>query len=402
MATQTAWEKIRSALGNLAEPEGLATGAVGGLLFGGPVGVALGIGQGILAKRMRQNELDARAAEQDMLNALDEQHMAALQSAQGVGATELDRAQLDQLGRDYKMLRVLAASPDEQTRQAAMTALAKFGPSVGAYLEDVESRNESVFDKNVSLLDEQADRAREEYRAGLNRGQETQRISQEMHTLLSDPDFDPNNPVNRARLASLLGQTPRELFADPADMGDALRETAAGVPIAQQVAAWISGKAKAEEFEFSKEDWRKVAHAMTLASKRQSDQMLNDAAAVGQRLDAAGQEIGHMPAISYLDRIVSGKVQPGPTVGEASIYQQNIADQKAREAEQRAQQKDVVDEYVKPSVNAVKDTVNEAVDAGASVIKNVAEETLGLFGIRRRKRQASDQAGATGSWRPTN
>lgn len=318
----------REAGSALKQPEGLATAALGAFLINPVVGLALGIGQGILAKRDRQTALDEAAADRELLQSFDQMHQEAIAQVQGTAATDLDREQLNQLDREYGVMRKLALSSDPDTRRQALTKLAEMTPRIGDWLEDIESRNETIFDRNVETLDQSAVVARQNYERGLAQAQTVQRVSSEFHQLLSDPDFDVNNPVSRARLGQLLEQTPREFLADPADMSDALESVGANVGgIMGGILAFYAGKKKAEEFEFSKEDWRKVAYAMNAAADKQAKQTTSDAERIGLMLDKTAGGINHRPALSYLDRIITGKVQEGPGIAGPGVYDE--ADRKA-------------------------------------------------------------------------
>ena len=401
MTDPTFQDRAKGAFRDLTSPEGLATGALGAFLFGGPVGIALGLAQGILGRRMRESELEAQAQEQEMLAQFDKTFLAGQEEAQKLAATDIDRAQLTQVGRDYQMLRKQAMSPDPATRRDAVQKLASFTPQIGAWLEDLEGRNETLLDRNVALLDSQADAVQADYQTALARAQDTQRVASEMHQLLSDPGFDANSMINRARLASLINETPRSLFTDTPDMADALKETGAalgGIPGA--IASWISGKQKAEDFQFSKEDWRKLAYAMQLASKRQTDQQLADATENGRMLDETAQRIGHVPALSYIDRIITGKVQPGATL-DGSMLGEAMAEKQEKE---RAAQRAKADAATAKQGN-VRAMVEKTKEVAENALKSTVRETLDFVGIRIRdqaegkgKKKRPTNGGSTGSW----
>lgn len=323
----------RSAFGALKEPEGLATAALGAFLINPVVGLALGIGQGILARRDRQSALEEAAADRQMLQAFDEMHRQAVESVQGMASTDLDKAQLEQLTRDYLPLQQLAMHPDPAIRRDAFMKLAEMSPRIGDWLEDLEGRNEEVQKGQVGVLDAQGEVLRGNYESALERAKSVQSVAEQFHTLLADPSFDVNNPVNRARLGQLLEQTPREFLADPADMSDMLEKVGANAPgLIGGVLSYLAGKKKAEEFTFTKEDWRKIAFAMQGAAKKQSDQAFADAERGALMLDKAAGGIGYKRPISYLDSVMTGRVQEGASVAGPGVYSE--IDRKA--AEQRA------------------------------------------------------------------
>lgn len=331
-------DKLKSGFGKatsaLKEPEGLATAALGAFLINPVVGLALGIGQGILARRDRQSALEEAAADRAMLQSFDKLHQEAVGQVQGLASTDLDRAQLEQLGRDYAPLQQLAMHPDPAIRKDALFKMAEMSTRVGDWLEDLEGRNEAVFDSQVGVLDKAADTARMNRETAIDQGRQVASVAEQFHSLLSDPTFDVNSPAGRARMGQLLEQTPREFLADPADFSDTLEKVGANAPgVIGAITSYFAGKMKAEEFTFTKEDWRKVAYAMQTASKHKTDQAISDAERVGVTLDRAAGGLGYKPAYSYLDRIMTGEVQDVEGVSGAPGVYDEI--QRA-EAERRA------------------------------------------------------------------
>jgi hypothetical protein len=308
----------RSAFDALREPEGMATAALGAFLINPLVGLALGVGQGILARRDRKSALDIAAFENGMLRDLDAMHQEAVAAVQGQAATETDKLQLDAITKQFEYTRKMAMHPDPAVRARAFESMEENSTRIGAWLEDLEGRQETLLDKNVSILDEQSVVARSNFQASLEIAQTVQQKASEFHQLLSDDSFDVNSPAGRARMAQLLDQTPRELLADPADMSDALQAVGANAPgILGAILAYKSGKMKAEEFTFTKEEFRQIAHAMLKAADTKAKRGISDAQTIGQMLDKTAQGIGYQPALSYLDRIITGKVQEGADVAAA-------------------------------------------------------------------------------------
>lgn len=341
-------DKVKAGFGNatsaLKEPEGLATAALGAFLINPVVGLALGIGQGILARRDRQSALEEAAADRQMLASFDQLHQEAVGQVQGLAATDLDRAQLEQLSRDYLPLQKLAMHPDPAIRRDALFKLAEMSPRIGDWLEDLESRNEANQAQGIGILDTQGEALRGNYETALERAKSVQNVATQFHTLLSDPDFDVNSPAGRARMGQLLEQTPREFLADPQDMSDALEKVGANAPgLIGGILSFYAGKKKAEEFTFTKEDWRKIAYAMQSASKKQSEQAFADAERGALMLDKAAGGIGYKRPISYLDSVITGRVQGGPDIaGQPGVYDE-IDRQKAQERAATAAAKDAAE-----------------------------------------------------------
>lgn len=305
----------------LKEPEGLATGALGAFLINPLVGLALGIGQGILARRDRASALDIAAFERGMLADFEKMHQQAIEAVQGQATTETDQLQLQQLTTDFQALRKMAMHPDPQVRQQALSKMAEMSPRIGDWLEDLEGRQETMFDANVATLDKQGEVLRTNFERGLTEAQAIQSKANEFHQLLSDETFDVNSPTGRARLVQLLDSTPRELLADPADMSDALQAAGANAPgLIGGITAYLAGKKKAEEFTFTKEQWRQIAFAMTKTADTRARRVMEDSERGALVLDRAAEKMNFKPSLSYLERVITGRVQEGEDVGGPGAY----------------------------------------------------------------------------------
>lgn len=319
--TDKVGEGAKSAFSALKEPEGLATGALAAFLINPLVGLAVGVGQGILARRDRQSALDVAAFERGMLSDFEKMHQQAIEAVQGQATTETDQLQLQQLTTDFQALRKMAMHPDPSVRQQALQKMAEMSPRIGDWLEDLEGRQENMFDANVATLDKQGEVLRSNFERGLTEAQTIQSKANEFHQLLSDPNFDVNSPTGRARMTQLLDSTPRELLADPADMSDAIAAAGGNAPgIIGGIAAYWAGKKKAEEFTFTKEQWRQLAFAMTKTADTRAQRVMQDSERGALVLDRAAEKMGHKPGLTYLERVVTGKVQEGEDVGGPGAY----------------------------------------------------------------------------------
>jgi hypothetical protein len=147
-----------------------------------------------------------------------------------------------------------ARSDDEDLQRAGLAELAKMGGEVRAALEQRRT-DQSAF--VIKALDDQRGRATKAYSAQ----RDLASAFAEGDALLADPKTDPNSPLYRGRLMAVLESGPRQLLSDPEDFADALRAAGGGGGLFGAAIGLVSGSLAAEDFNFSKEDWRRVYQA---------------------------------------------------------------------------------------------------------------------------------------------
>jgi len=111
----------------------------------------------------------------------------------------------------------------------------------------------------------------------------------EAAAILADPDSDVNNNLTRDRLMASIETGPRSLFADPEDMAEALKAGGAGVPLIGAFMSLFAGTMAAEDFIFSKEDWRKARRGAYIA---QSTPYLEESQKIAQSTQQLEQVAG--------------------------------------------------------------------------------------------------------------
>lgn len=295
---------------------GLATALGSSFVFGPLVGAGLGLTQGILAKRLRDSELEKSAAESETVSALDASIQEQIGSAGQFADTDIDQEQLKNWNTRRANLAKLAAHPDEKVRAKAAQDLADLSTGIGSFLEDVEGRRENVEDTRLSLqraaVQDVAKQFRSGYEGAIKKRRELQASAGQIHTLLNDESFDVNKPINRGRLIDLMRSNSRTILADTADFGSALQSAGGGQGLIGSVLGLLGGAMKADDFKFTKEEWRAIASAMYDAETKQfSGEMQRIEAGVAD-LEFAAHDLGILPADYGLAQYVLGQEEEFP------------------------------------------------------------------------------------------
>lgn len=104
-------------------------------------------GMGITTQRMHRRMLEDEAALALVDRTISEQLMQAAQFA----TNDIDREQLARVADEQAQLRALAGHSDPNVRRAALTQMAGIGERTGTWLEDVESRQEELGQRQYDL-----------------------------------------------------------------------------------------------------------------------------------------------------------------------------------------------------------------------------------------------------------
>lgn len=301
---------------------GLATALGSSFVFGPLVGAGLGLAQGILAKRLRDSELERSAAENETVESLDASIREQLAGAKQFADTDLDAEQLNNWNVRRANLAKLSAHPDEKVRAKAAQDLADLSTGIGSFFEDVETRRETTEDTRLSLqraaVQDVAKQFRNGYEGAIKKRRDLQAAAGQMHRLLNDDGFDVNKPINRGRLIDLMRSNSRTILADTADFGDALQSAGGGGNLIGTVLGVLGGAMKADDFKFTKEEWRAIASAMYDAETKQfSGEMQRIEAGVAD-LEGSAHELGILPAGYGLAQYVLGQEEnfPAPLKGK--------------------------------------------------------------------------------------
>jgi hypothetical protein len=132
---------------------------------------------------------------------------------------------------------------------------------------------------------------------------ELQANTEELNALLADPDFNQNLALNRGQLISLVGSTTRQMLSDPEDMADALRAVNGG-GLLGSIVGLVSGSMAAEDFNFTKEDYGRLAEASYVYQRKKYEATVAPIARDAAELEAAAGQLDVFPPGYSLSRYV--------------------------------------------------------------------------------------------------
>jgi len=201
----------------------------------------------------------------------------------------------------FNSYKQMAMSDNADMQRAGMQALTQMGTEVRAALE---TRRKDQLGFVVKAADDQ----RERYTVAQQKQRDIAASFAEGHALLADPDFDPNTPLNRGQLMTVLKAGPRQLLSDPEDFADALG-AAGGSGLVGGLIGILSGTLAAEDFDFSKEDWRRVYQAAYLYNSRPFLEETQRIAASAQDLEKTFSALGGAPPGYSLTKYVMEQQQ---------------------------------------------------------------------------------------------
>jgi hypothetical protein len=330
-----------------------------GLLYGGaasavlgPVGLLVGLGAGILSKRLRKNFMDRETSDLENLRV---EH----QTIQ------------DEIGAEMKI-----ADPDEKRILSHAQALATNG---WYKLASGDEQGRAMIDRanelslSVMTSDRDARKQEQAAQAGVQRGlittaandyrtqyQQTMQLSDQVNTqasrildLTAQKDFDPNKPINKAVLAELLSTGVGGFYKDSPDVLDAVsngagaigsilgaaRGGAGGAAVGGEVGnivAAITNGMKAKDFALTREDYNRIAFNMRKVTSQYGGARMQTLSQQAESLNGFARQTGAIPQDYHLGEYISGGVKdlklipvpqmPGPAqANDASKRLEGIA-----------------------------------------------------------------------------
>lgn len=285
----------------------------------GPLGLLVGLGAGIVAKRQKDSFLEREAA---FLDDLSGSQSSLKETIRG----ELDIADPDERRALANAQRVA----DDGYRKLAM------GDPTGKQLVDAaNSTIENIINgdigarkteaaANAGFMRDLVKTAATDYRTQFATNlREFEQIDQQANRVLSltaEPGFDPNKPVNRAILAELVSSG-MGMYRDTPDTLDAVGNGvtalggAFGTPgmiVADTANAVIDG-IKAGDHKLSAEDFNRLALNMQRTARQYAEQRMTRLGEQATSLDTQAKRIGAIPSDYSLSEYVSGAIDDLPS-----------------------------------------------------------------------------------------
>lgn len=321
------------------KPVGGLSGLQAGLLYGGaastvmgPAGLLIGLGAGILAHRMKKGELDRQA-----------QYSAELRAEQeGFGGevdNELKTADPDEqriLNHARRLhtdgwFRLEQGDSSGRALIAQANDIALSVMSADSQQRKSEQAAQQQFQRG--LISTSANDMRQQYLAHMNLAESVDQQAQRVLSLVAEPGFDPNKPVNKAALADMLAVGINGFYKDAPDMMDAISQGAGGLGTIVGSIGGIGGAIggggignlvggittaiKSKEFKVTAEDYNRIAMNMKTFNQQYTQQSMTRLGTSAKQLDQFARQTGAIPDDYSLADYVSGgqkelKVIPAP------------------------------------------------------------------------------------------
>jgi len=201
--------------------ESAISGGLAGLLastvFGGPVGLAIGLGAGLLSEKMRRTAIDVAmddqsaiqdygsSIQQSMSNSADYVHRYGDPSGS-------DEVQFKTLSDHVTRATALSQHFNQQLRDTGLKEMSSADASLGAFQKDLESRTQVKADREYATLRQGA----EYYQGIIDNHQDQQRalFSKVEQANNQVGTLGPDDPLTKASMMDLVNMNPRAANAD--------------------------------------------------------------------------------------------------------------------------------------------------------------------------------------------
>lgn len=292
-----------------------------GLLYGGaastvmgPLGILVGLGAGIEAKRMKDNYLDRQAREMRSLGGETSGLIDEINSQKRVSDPDqqrlLEHAKMLTSNGWYRL-----QSGDETGRDLIAQAN---NITQGIMQGNIDSHNRELeathaFTRN--LVGSAANDYRSQFQQNVEQATNIEQQSMRVLKLANEEGFDPDKPFNKAILAQLLSTGVNGMYKDAPDMLDAIGKGTSAlshIPVVGGAAADIADAIltgfKSKQFQITKEDYNRIALNMKEYNTKYTGMKMQQLGGQATALDSWAQTQGITQQGYSLSDYVTGKV----------------------------------------------------------------------------------------------
>lgn len=281
---------------------GLLYGGAAATVMGGPIGLLVGLGTGIVAHRMKKSYLDNQAAYLQNVRAEHEEFSGDLSQEQKIA--DPDEARMLQHAKRMEAdgwMRL--ESGDGTGREMVENANAIMR---GIVQGDITARKQQEaeaagFQRN--LIGTSANTYRDQYQQMLSTFEDMEKQTTQVLDLVASKGFDPNKPFNKAVLTDMISVGVNGLYKDDPN---ALESLARKVPI---IGDAMGDLIKSDDYKLTAEDYNRVALEMKSASQRFTQDRMTRLGDQAKSLDAFARRIGAIAPDYSLGDYVSGGVK---------------------------------------------------------------------------------------------
>lgn len=321
------------------KPVGGLSGLQAGLLYGGaastvmgPAGLLIGLGAGILANRMKKGELDKQAKYSAELRAEQEGFIGETDSE--LKSADPDEQRILNHARRLHTdgwFRLEQGDRSGRAMIAQANDIALSVMSADAQQRKQEESAQTQFQRG--LISTSANDMRQQYLAHMTLAENVDQQAQRVLSLVAEPGFDPNKPVNKAALADMLAVGINGFYKDAPDMMDAISQGAGGLGTIIGAVGGIGGALagggvgnlvggittaiKSKDFKVTAEDYNRIALNMKNFNQQYTQASMSRLGDSAKNLDHFARQTGAIPQDYSLADYVSGgqkelKVIPAP------------------------------------------------------------------------------------------
>jgi len=293
-----------------------------GLMYGGaasmvmgPLGLLVGLGAGITAKRMKDNWLDQQSREMhafgDETQGANDEIASARRNADPATQKLLDHTQLT-IANGWERLR----SGDESGRELILQGQQTLQGILQGNRDQFMADQAASHAMQRNLVATAANDYRSQYQQNLEQATNIDQQAMRVLSMANDPNFDPDKPANKAILAQLVSTGVNGLYKDAPDVFDAVGQgtnALSHIPVVGGAAADIAGGIltymKSNDFKVSKEDWNRIALNMKGFNTKYTQTKMGQLGQQADALNTFAVKQGMMPSDYSMRDYVSGGVK---------------------------------------------------------------------------------------------
>lgn len=286
----------------------------------GPLGLLVGLGAGIVSKRMRDNWLDREARDAQNLSveygSLKDEITAEKEIADPDERRLLEHAQRIANDGWYRL-----QSGDDEGRAMIEQANETIRGIMNGDIQARKSEQAAQFNFQRGLVGSSANTYRDQFSTLQQQTEDINAQVQRVLDLTADPNFDPNKPFNKAVLADILTVGVNGLFKDsPTGFLNALAEGAPALGMllgpAGKVATATGGLLGAvntgledEKFKISREEYNRIALNMRKITQQYAQERGTTLMQQAGSLNQFARKVGAIPEDYDLTQYVTGGVK---------------------------------------------------------------------------------------------
>lgn len=268
----------------------------------GPLGLIVGAGAGIVAKRMRDSWLDQEARH---TRTMREEYNGMMQEADAeLRIADPDEKRFINHAKRYindGWMRL--ASGDESGRDMIERGNTLLQSVMSADMQARKQEEASQANFQRGLVGTAANKYREDYMANMATFEEIDKQTTRVLDLVNSEGFDPNKPFNKAVVMDLISVGVSGLYKDDPN---GLESLVRAVPV---IGDALGDMLKSGDYKLTPEDYNRIALEMKRSNERYASDRMGRLGEQAKALDDFARRTGSIPQDYSLSDYVSGGVK---------------------------------------------------------------------------------------------